>query len=201
MLKISSHLQLLPYPVDSIDKSEQLLVRAVRKSMLAASSEQWPGPGFGWLVNRLTALTCRMECSPGGNPAHLVSPGPLFFISPLILEYDKHWMMGENSFFSLDLMCKEWPSILIYIRLQLAAYSLSQQWCWVVWPRPVFCMWSNHFLLSMEDAGSFSGGRISVCSPPLTVGEWAKSPSLQWETVLQLDSHEVISGELGPEWK
>lgn len=33
------------------------------------------------------------------------------------------------------------------------------------------------------------------------VGEWAGSPSLQWEPALQLDSHEVISGELDPGWK
>lgn len=154
MLKISSHLQLLPYPVDSIDKSEQLLVRAVRKSMLAASSEQWPGPGFGWLVNRLTALTCRMECqeckcSPGGNPAHLVSPGPLFSISPLILEYDKHWMMGENSFFSLIWCVKNGPPFLFisdFSSQPTASHSSGAGWygpgqCFACDQTTSYCQW------------------------------------------------------------
>ncbi|ERE66635.1 membrane-associated guanylate kinase, WW and PDZ domain-containing protein 1 isoform 3 [Cricetulus griseus] len=43
---LTSVTQPLPYLIDFIDNSEQLLVRAVGKSILAASSELWPGPGF-----------------------------------------------------------------------------------------------------------------------------------------------------------
>lgn len=98
-------------------------------------------------------------------------------------------------------MHQERPSILIYIGL--LACDLQPLIAMVLggMAQASVLLVTKNFLLPIEDAGSFPSGRISVRSPQLTRGEWAKSPSLQWESALQQDSHEVISGELGPGWK